>query len=78
MMDGAAQGHVMSPLVILLPEQSATRLNARFLWNRRSTGKDFTSKEGKVMSNCPYYLFNVLTRSDSGQREQSRAEQRHE
>lgn len=77
MMDGAAQGHVMSPLVILLPEQSATRLNERFLWNRRSTDEDFTSKEGKVMSNCPYYLFNVLTRaSDSGQREQSRVEAR--
>lgn len=84
-MDGAAQGHVMSPLVILLPEQSATRLNARFLWNRRSTGEDFTSKEGNVMSNCPYYLFNVgyllerqktNRRSDSGQIEQSRAEAR--
>lgn len=87
MIDGAAQGHVMSPLVILLPEQSATRLNARFLWNRRSTGEDFTSKEGKVMSNCPFYLFNVgylLERqktnrrsdSDSGQREQSIAQAR--
>lgn len=82
-MDGAAQGHVMSPLVILLPEQSATRLNARFLWNSVRRARILRQKKEK---SCPIVHIICLTyllerqktnrRSDSGQREQSRAQAR--